>query len=40
MEHHLETLTQQQAANYAEQQKVNEQNTKQLEWVVDNMQIF
>jgi len=47
MENHLAQLelcieqqTNQQAANYAEQQQVNAQNTQQLSWVVDNMQKF
>jgi len=37
MEQRLEHLTQQQAENYAEQQKVNAINTQQLAWVVDNL---
>ena len=40
MEQRIENLTQQQAANYAEQQKVNKHNTKKLAWVVDQMECF
>jgi len=40
MERRIEQQTSQQAANYAEQQQVNAQNTQQLSWVVDNMQKF
>ncbi len=40
LEQRIEQQTTQQAANYAEQQQVNEQNTQQLSWVVENMQKF
>jgi len=40
LERRIEQQTNQQAANYAEQQQVNAQNTQQLSWVVDNMQKF
>jgi len=40
LESRIEQQTKQQAANYAEQQQVNEQNTQQLSWVVENMQKF
>jgi len=40
LEQRIEQQTTQQVANYAEQQQVNEQNTQQLSWVVENMQKF
>jgi len=34
----IEKLTQQQAENYAEQQKVNTTHTQQLGWVIETLQ--